>query len=163
MAKTINSYTWEGPGGIRSLRFIVIQFGNRLEIIDTSIKPFSDGVVYTETFSFTEPPVFSFTVVDGDLIVATGQPEIISYSYDGASVSKSTGRLKIRDTFGVEDLFNGEDLTEGQGLAVRPVSITDNHVYNLRNQTWAEVKLRANVGGREDPITRFRSYSRSRS
>jgi hypothetical protein len=162
MIKTLNTFTWDGPGGIENLRFLVVQSGTKIDVIDTSIVPFSNGVIYSDipTVSLEETN-YSFTRVDGDLIVATGQPEIVRYAYDGVGITKSTGRIKTRDLFGVEDIFEGQDLTGGQGLTFRPPTVTDNHVYNLRNQTWGIPRFAANVSVFTDTITRFQQYTAS--
>src|SRR5690554_4263589 len=134
----MNTYSWVGPGGLENLRFIVVQVGRLLQIINTSIEPYSAGIIYQEELSTVEEnPRFSFATVNSELIVATNQPDILIYSYDGSSISKRVGRIKIRDMFGVEDIMNGIDLTEGMGLLYRPRTTNSRHTYNLRNQTWA--------------------------
>src|SRR5690554_1619089 len=134
----MNTYSWVGPGGLENLRFIVVQVGRLLQIIDTSIEPYSAGIIYQEELSTVEEnPRFSFATVNSELVVATNQPDILIYSYDGSSISKRVGRIKIRDMFGVEDIIDGRDLTEGMGLLYRPQTSTNQHIYNLRNQTWA--------------------------
>lgn len=147
MLETLNSYTWNGPNGIRDLKFLVIQNRNTIDIIDTSISPFSDGVIYSEVFGglSEETPTFSFTTVDGKLLAVYGDSDILIYSYDSGVITKETGRIKTRDFFGVSDLYSGKDLTEGLGLIVRPSTATDNHVYNLRNQSWGP--SRDSLGG----------------
>lgn len=141
LERLINTYSWINPGGVENLRFIVVQIGKIIQIIDTSVEPYSAGIIYQETVASTEDnPRFSFTTVNSELVVATNQADIFIYTYENGSVSKRVGRLKIRDMFGVEDIWDGKDLTEGLGLVIRPRTITDNHVYNLRNQTYATPK-----------------------
>lgn len=138
LEKSMNTYSWVGPGGYENLRFIVVQIGPVLQIIDTSVEPYSAGVIYQEVVDTVEEnPRLSFATVNSELVVATNQPDILIYSYDGTSISKRVGRIKIRDMFGVEDIMDGRDLTEGMGLLYRPLTLTNQHTYNLRNQTWA--------------------------
>lgn len=149
---TLNTYAWVNPGGEENLRFIVIQVGNLMQIIDTSFDPYSDGVIYQEVLvSGQEGLRFSFTEVNDELVVATNTAEILIYTYEGGTISKRSGRLKIRDMFGVEDFFDGEDLTQGLGLMVRPATLSSNHLYNLRNQTFGIRRY-----GTTDTIRRMR-------
>lgn len=139
--KSLNTYSWVGPGGIENLRFIVVQVGRTIQIINTSIEPYSAGVIYQETLDVVEEnPNFSFTTVGGDLVVATNRADILIYTYENDTITKSVGRIKIRDMFGVEDIWQGEDLTTGMGLVRRPTGLTNEHTYNLRNQTYATPK-----------------------
>lgn len=122
-----------------------------MQIIDTTVEPYSDGVIYQETISTTlENPKFSFTTVNDDLVVASGLRDVVIYSYKDGEITKRVGRIKVRDMFGVEDVWNGTDLTEGMGLIVRPTELTSAHTYNLRNQTFATPKY-----GTPDPILRL--------
>lgn len=132
----ISSYTWKNPGGYADKEFSVLQIGGDVIIFDTSVFPISSGI--QARFHLSDDPSirFSMTSVDGILIIATGSPIITSIDYNGTFV-RNTGRLRIRDLFGVEDIYNGQDLREGQGLATRPTTLTNQHLYNLRNQTWA--------------------------
>lgn len=138
LERIIRTYSWVNPGGVVNLRFIVVQVGRTIQIINTTIEPYSAGIIYQETLPSPEDnPRFSFATIGSDLVVATDQPDLLLYSYEEGVINRRTGRLKIRDMFGVEDIWNGQDLTEGIGLMVRPTAPTDAHIYNLRNQTWA--------------------------
>lgn len=142
LEKSLNTYSWVGPGGYENLRFIVVQIGPVIQIIDTSVEPYSAGVIYQEVVDTVEAnPRFSFATVNSELVVATNQADILIYSYDNSTITKRTGRIKIRDMFGVEDIWEGQDLTEGLGLIVRPTELTGPHLYNLRNQTFATPKF----------------------
>lgn len=137
----LHAFSWVGPGGVENLRFIVVQVGRTIQIIDTSVEPYSEGVIYQEVLDIVgEAPKFSFATVNGELVIATDRADILIYSYEDGSISKRTGRVKIRDMFGVEDVWEGQDLTEGLGLVKRPVGLTYEHTYNLRNQTYATPK-----------------------
>lgn len=162
MLQTLNSYTWEGPGGVEDLRFLVVQNRRTMDIIDTSVQPFSDGVIYSEEFTFSgsDIPVLSFTRVDGILVVANGTAQISLYEYDGSSITKSTGRIKTRDLFGVEDIYLGEDITVGSSVATRTETLSNAHLYNLRNQSWALPRWDENAG-LVDPVVRFEAYTAS--
>ena len=138
----LHTFSWIGPGGIENLRFIVVQVGRTIQVIDTSVEPYSEGVIYQEVLDIVgEAPKFSFATVNGELVIATNQADIVILSYEDGSISKRTGGVKIRDMFGVEDVWEGQDLTEGMGLIVRPTELTGPHLYNLRNQTFATPKI----------------------
>lgn len=155
LEKSLNTYSWVNPGGVENLRFIVVQVGSILQIIDTSVEPYSAGVIYQEVMAGAgENPVFSFTTVNDSLVVAAGTADILLYNYDGSSITKSAGRLKIRDMFGVADVWEGTDLTEGMGLITRPTHQTSEHIYNLRNQTFAHPAYLT-----PDPLSKFRGFA----
>lgn len=150
----ISSYTWKNPGGYANKEFSVVQLGGSVLIFDTSILPVSTSLLQTFSLSTDISTRMSMTSVDGILVIASGSSSITSVDYDG-SFSLNTGRLKIRDLFGVEDRIGGVDLREGSGLAIRPDSITDAHTYNLRNQTWAAPRYPGNTEELTDTIAAY--------
>lgn len=159
----ISSYTWKNPGGYPDKEFSVVQLGGSLLIFDTAISPVSSSLLQTFTISGDITTRMSMTSVDGILVIASGSSAITSIDYNG-SFTLNTGRLKIRDLFGVEDIIGGVDLRDGSGLAIRPTTMTDAHSYNLRNQTWAASRY---VDGEEylrDCVsTYFESYGHYQS
>lgn len=135
----ISSYSWGNAGGIPEKTLLVIQTGIVVKVFDPDITPLSSGQLFTLTVnSSSEEKVFSYANIDGSLVVATGQKEVQVLSWDGSSVSRSEVSIKTRDLWGVEDVFDGADLFQGQGLTVRPSTLSFAHRYNLRNQTWAQ-------------------------
>lgn len=135
----LKTYQWNNAGGDPRRVIIVVQVGNELRFFDANSVPLSTGLIFTKVFSvgLVNTP-FSFASVDGLLIVASGEPEINVFEYKAGVISNTTDRLLVRDLFGVEDIVNGTNLREGSGITTRPATRTDAHIYNLRNQTWAE-------------------------
>ena len=152
------SFKWQNAGGDPSRNLIAVQTGNELRIFDSSIAPISSSNLFTKVYAGVDATkVFSFAAVDGILVVATGTPEISTLEYKAGTITASSSRLLVRDLFGVADVVGGVNLRSGSGVTTRPTAQTDNHVYNLRNQTWAEPRKVVNDETVEDLIQHFRS------
>lgn len=155
----LSTFTWKNAGGIAAKNIVVVQVGQRLDFFDVDIAPLSSGRIHTETFTNAdEEQIFSYTVVDGILVVVTGQKLVQVLEYEDGVISLSSKTIKTRDQFGVEDNFSGTDLTEGIGVTLRPTTLSQSHRYNLRNQTWGLPRER-DGGSRDiiDTIERFRT------
>jgi len=154
-----SAYTWKNAGGNAAKNLVVVQTGTVIKIFDVDVTPLSSGLIYTKDFTTAEDTqVFSYTVVDGILVVVTGQKALNIFEYDDGSITYTTKNLKIRDQFGVEDTVNGESLLEGIGITKRPSSLTQQHTYNLRNQTFGtprRVIATEYDPGVTDPISGF--------
>ncbi len=133
------TYQWPNAGGDASKTLVVVQTGNEIKIFDASFSPLSSNLIFTYLVAGAGTSTrFSFATVDGDLVVASGSPTILLFKYVAGAITVTSNRLLIRDLFGVEDIVAGENLRVGNGITSRPSSIPSNHIYNLRNQTWAE-------------------------
>lgn len=133
------TYQWPNAGGDANKTLVVVQVGNEIKIFDASFSPLSQNLIFSYVVSGAGSSTrFSFATVDGDLVVASGSPDILLFKYTNGAISVSANRLLIRDLFGVADVVDGEDLRVGNGVTTRPVNIPSTHLYNLRNQTWAE-------------------------
>lgn len=155
---TITSTKWKNAGGDPLKNLIVVQVGNELKIFDMDITPLSAGLIYTKVFDgLSADSYFSYAVVDGVLVVATGQKDISQFKYVGGAITYKALTLLVRDLFGVEDVVAGESLRQGSGITVRPTVQTDQHIYNLRNQTFAAPRLPFGGEVTGDPISIFRS------
>lgn len=153
---SIQSFKWQNAGGDPRRNLVVVQVGNEVKIFDSSIAPMSSSLLYTKIFTeVAANQNFSFTTVDGLLIIATGTPEIISLEYDDGVITESSTRLLIRDLFGVSDTVGGVNLRIGSGITTRPVTQADTHTYNLRNQTWGPPRKVTANEGLYDLIFRF--------
>lgn len=130
-------FVWKQPGGYTNKEFLVIQSGTLLRILDSTINPISGATVGTYNIGSSISRKMSMASVDGVMVVTTGGGNVYGFDYNGTSVVQTTGRLKIRDLFGVEDTSGGTDYLEGSGVARRPPNLTQAHTYNLRNQTFA--------------------------
>ena len=145
---------WKNAGGDGQKVFLVVQVGFDLIFYDTATSPISANVTLSTTLSIPSGELkrFSYAVVDGKLVVATGARDISVFSYSTAGgITQEVINLKVRDSFGVSDVISSEDLLEGQGLSKRPTSTTAAHNYNLRNQTWAVPRPRYHDGGHFPP------------
>lgn len=157
--ETVSTFVWSNAGSDPDRKILVVQRGTHLLFYDMSITPLSAGFIHEQALSpafFNGSQEFSFTVVDATLLVATKSFSMITFDYESTFpgiVTLGSYNLKMRDTFGVED-----------GLAVdeRTQSLTNAHLYNLRNQGWAVPRLVRKptvLGGNDDildPIPWFR-------
>ena len=151
----IRSFTWKNPGGFAGSEFIVLQTGTSLTILNSTTGAISASTIATFTVG-TDPTIgLSITAVDGLLIVAGGTGDILTFNWDGSAITQKSGRLKIRDLFGVEDIVGGVDLLEGSGVSTRPTLLASSHTYNLRNQTFAYSRYLDSVDVATDCINAF--------
>lgn len=140
------SFNWKAPGGYAEKEFAVVQTGTRISFFDVTSTPISGNLLGTYNILSDSTEQCSLATVDGLLTVASGTGSIYVFNYDG-SLSYTSDRLKIRDLFGVEDILDGEDLLDAGGLLTRPSTLTDAHLYNLRNQTFALPRKGMGAGG----------------
>lgn len=157
-----SSYTWTNAGGDPQKKILVVQFGIEIKFFDLDADPISTSLIDTHVFTgASNTQEFSYAVVDGILVVVTGLKTIAKFEYNGGTITDSTSRLLIRDLFGVEDIVSSVDITRGTAVQNRPASLSDNHLYNLRNQSFGIPRLNANLETKADPITAFFSNSGS--
>lgn len=156
-----SQFKWDNPGGLSGSQLLVVQVGNHLAIHDLDNDILSSSVLHSKTFPTTNyGSKFDYASVDGVLVLVTGDKDIVLFEYDGTVITESTGRLTIRDFFGVEDVVSGDDLKNSQNLNIRPGTLSDCHLYNLRNQTYALPRVTsANTVALIDPIEEFFSIS----
>lgn len=154
----INLFNWKNVAGDARKEFLVVQVGNEVTILDQTeilaynimhVKLFDSSLLNTR---------FTFTSIDGMLVVATGSSDIhiLEYVNDG-EWNWTTNRIKVRDLFGVADEWSNFDLKSGDEVSTRPGELTDAHTYNLRNQTWG-VSRRTTGINVQDPISAFNTY-----
>lgn len=149
-------YSWANAGGNPRKQLAVVQIGNQIKVFDTDKEPISSSEVYSKKFPGIGPSTpYSFATVDGTLVIATGDPEITVLTYEDGSITSSSNRLLIRDSFGIEDIIDSEDLRVGNGVTTRPTSLPDAHLYNLRNQTWGPPRKGLSVEDQRDLIFYF--------
>jgi len=156
-----SQFRWENAGGVADKALMIVQVGPYIGIHDlddeTSV---SNGLIYSENYDASSyETLFSYAVVDGLLVVVNGLKDVIIYEYDPDlnTVSKTTDNLLIRDLIGVE----AGDLTTQDNLQERPASLTDEHIYNLRNQTFYSPRYANDVETEVDPIDAFYTSSGS--
>lgn len=152
------TYQWVNAGGNASKTLVVVQVGNEIKVFDASFSPLSDNLIFTYVVPGASTSTrFSFATVDGDLVIASGSPNIFLFKYENGSIAVTTDKLLIRDLFGVEDVVAGEDLRVGGGVTTRPTTMPATHLYNLRNQTWAEPRKVVEDENVQDLVSNFRS------
>lgn len=103
-------HVWTSPNGDVSKSFAVIQVDTKLYIFDMHVDSLSGdgllGIVETRSDAKSFTPVntkFSFTTLDGCLLIAAGQESICIVYYDGSTFNVDYGRLLVRDLWGIEN------------------------------------------------------------
>lgn len=153
----VTTFRWRNAGGDPNKTLLVVQVGFEIKVFDASATPLSSGLIHTTTFESLDSSVpTSFSVVDGILVAATGSPNITYLTYKLGVITEITDKLKVRDFFGLEDKDGTVDLRSGSGISRRPTTLTQGHLYNLRNQTFAETKS-LKVAGSRDTIVSFQA------
>lgn len=151
----VSAYRWKNAGGNIDTELLVVQLGSVIKIFDLGVTPISSSVLYTINIG-SETQIASYTTVDGLLIIASNNYELTLVDCNSfGDLSSDTFTLKIRDLFGVEDTYLSEDLTQGSGLSLRPPTLSHQHLYNLRNQSWAMARLDVDFATKIDPINKF--------
>jgi hypothetical protein len=157
-----STFVWNNVGENALLSFAVVQIGNTLYFHDRTKDPMSVTLLGSVSIvGMVRSVSMEFTVVDGNLLAVNGDGNIYTVTYDpvGESFSLTSARLLVRDTFGVSDFDGGVDLTDSNHISDRPSTtpITDNHLYNLRNQSWGVPRAIKGVadGTIGDPLQRF--------
>lgn len=152
-------YVWQNVGGQAKKSLLVVQTGRSISFHDLDNEVVSTTPIITYLDSLDPYIPASFATVNGTLVVATGGYEVLYYDYAEGSVGESRGVLKVRDFFGVQDTdpVTFKDLREGSGLSVRPdgLTLTDAHVYNLRNQSFGRPRKAGATPWSRDPIKFF--------
>lgn len=131
----INTFKWESVGGDPVKTAIVLQCGKFIYIIDAS----NPAGIFEQSFQVGSSDLqdISMTSVDGILVCASGDKQVSTIDYRDGVYTQSYQTLKVRDLFGVEDVTSGKDLLSPEYLETRPSTLTSQHTYNLRNQTFA--------------------------
>lgn len=159
-AISTSSVRWSNAGGNPGKDLIVLQIGNELKFFDADFSPISSGLIHTKIFGgISLSRQFSYAVVDGTLVTVTGNKEVTVFKYDSGVVTSEDSILYIRDQFGVTDVAGGVNLRQGTGVTIRPTIKTDAHIYNLRNQTFAQPRKVIESESVRDPIVEFLSKS----
>lgn len=151
------TFKWTNAGGDPEKELLVVQYGTEVKIFDLDSLPISANLLSTQTFVGAEATQqFSFAVVDGVLVIVTGEKPIYTLTYESPSTfTLATSRLLIRDLFGLEDIDSTVDITRGNDVQNRPTTLSNEHRYNLRNQGWGIPRVVANTEVVNDPITAF--------
>lgn len=145
----ISTFKWGAVNGLSDKEFLVVQFGQVLSFFDsTEPNLSSSGFVGTVTLSDLPSTVnYSFTALQGSLVVVAGIDvvKVVSYSSVTGAFSVGTQRLTVRDVWGIE-VVGSQYETD---TSFRDGAIY-NHTYNLHNQSWGVP--RKGPSDSEDPI-----------
>lgn len=136
-------YKWEGVSGKPELDFLVVQINRGIRVYDiNSPNIFGTGFI-GEVFlgDFPWGTAYSFSSIEGFLVVAGGVDRVAKIEYVDNSLTLSYERLRVRDVWGLqedESRYDEDPYFRGP--------LTDFHRYNLQNQSWgvqrfAEIKV----------------------
>jgi hypothetical protein len=151
----ITSFLWTDASRDNQSQIIAMQVGNEVGFFDASVVPISSGFISKYT-SFFDLGKVQFSSVSSRLLMVDGSSQVVSFEYIDSAIVTGFNSLLIRDQFGVEDLqADGTDLRQGNNNQVRPTNLTDNHLYNLRNQGWSTPRRAGNREFLSDPIQYF--------
>lgn len=180
--KTFNTFKWDNAGGVASRSITVCQIDSVLLFFDLQVgllAPAFIGDIYLKTiidFSTLDVGQLDMTSVDGLLVIATGERELLQVSIVNDVLSTEVFSLEVRDLFGVQDPYSRvapvtgldfppdkefSDLLLDQDSKVRPYELTYTHMYNLRNQSWGRIRdgLQLVEGGSDLPLLLDPIYS----
>lgn len=151
-------YTWRTVRGNVSENFLVVQVNKYLMFFDSSSSVIS-GAGYKgqlQLTSFPDVTKFSFSAIDGRLIVAAGYEQIAVVSYDGTAFTVEYDSIKVRDVWGVEetDIPQYETDPTFRNGVILSGGHSDQHKYNLQNQSWG-VPRKDKDGNLTDPVTYY--------
>jgi hypothetical protein len=158
------TFTWENAGDSAERTVIAVQTGRYVSLYDTASTPLSDGYITELALGAEDTINYSYAVVDGHLVVATNDDQFWVVSLNGDSISTQREGLLVRDFFGVEDPYGASlDLKQSVNINKRPATLSDEHLYNVRNQSWGlprhVVVATGGAGVRQktptDPISAF--------
>jgi hypothetical protein len=154
--QTINSFVWDNVAGLGQTTFVVVQIGtmlhfyevNEVGALSSTKKSFTVNLTSYQTSGAPTPALesCSFASGNGHLFVTHSycEPFYIEYNADNDTISSNQINLQIRDFAGIDDDLDVDE---------RPVMLTDEHEYNLRNQGWSDDVATDSAGSSEDSIS----------
>lgn len=161
----VNTFLWENVAENPDLNFSAIQVCNKVFFFDTTVNaPSTNGLKGSIVISGSDgTSSFSFTAVDGILVIATGEKDFTTVSYTEATntFTQTQQRILVRDLWGLEDPLDGKDISVGGNTIIEPAFLTNAHLYNLRNQSWGFPRRLASTNAFGDPITEWRDKNPS--
>lgn len=102
-----STFKWDNVAQDPRNEFAVVQIANKLYFFDTQVTDLStDGAIGSLEVNAASYNVYSFSEIDGKLVVATGEEEITVVEYDPAfkTFSRTASRLLVRDLWGLSDI-----------------------------------------------------------
>ena len=146
----ITSYKWNNVDNDPTVTLGVVQIGNALWFTDLSADTLSTAMLNKDEFGVAQPLLLdasvlpntisgnepiSFTALGGVLVIASTEmdhPLYLEYTRETPGVGDRTLKadtisIQVRDLWGTED---------GLPVDERPITLLEDHKYNLRNQGW---------------------------
>lgn len=130
----IDFFRWDYAGGDENSSLGIIRILDKLWFVDlfkTNPSTYLKNSSAALTITGLGNAQVDFTVINHKVILVAETlewPILLEYNATTDVVSQSEVILKIRDFFGVDD---------GLTIDERPVTLTNTHKYNLRNQGWS--------------------------
>jgi hypothetical protein len=134
-AARVQHYRWSTPNGNPNIDIGVVQIGSKLffinlyaDAVSSTILNGANGVV----IGTRNDALMSFATINNYLVMVSNgsnDPVLFSYDQNTDTITTETAPIMVRDVWGVDD---------GTTVDVRPVTLSDAHKYNLRNQGWTE-------------------------
>lgn len=152
----LSTFKWVNVAGSLTDDFLVVQMEQTLQFYNLNAESIS-GSGFTGQLVLTSFPVgtiYSFTSIDGTLVVAAGVDTVAIIGYTGGVFSLSYERLLVRDSWGVqvsEQPAYENDITY-RGNAGLPAQ----HIYNLQNQSWG-IPRKNSAGTLTDPVSQYQT------
>jgi len=140
--ESVSTYTWKNISGLSSANIVVIQTGFTLYLYDSDNSSISANILST-SIDMSQYEVAGLRAkyaeveiaeVSGRLIVCSPniEPFFISYSKEENSFISKPFSLQVRDFIGLES---------GNLVDENPITLSDEHNYNLKNQGWDTNKI----------------------
>lgn len=133
----LGTYRWGSVGGLSDKEFLVVQVGKWLYFFDALVANISySGLISTlELTSFSASSKMSFASVHGKLVVVGGisRVGVVEYNSTTQTFAVTYHNILVRDAWGIEvkDVPSYET-----DAAFRSATESQNHNYNLWNQSW---------------------------
>ena len=132
-----HSGTWENPGGVSGLTFMVLQVGSMLYFYNAGKFPYSeqntglsvDLSAYQIAGKDITTTKVEFATIASSLVVASEAINTVYLTYDGATITATQIEFRVRDFEWISDVC---DLTERIGSAV----VTVERKYDTLNTGW---------------------------
>lgn len=153
-------FKWSSVASNPSLSFVAVQFKNWVQFFDLNTTPLSNSYKgEVQLTSFPETVQFSFTAIEGSLVVAAGVDEIAIIDYVAPNFTARYERIKTRDLWGIEIVPTSPERATELDLTLRPgFPVTQAYNYNLQNQSWG-IPRKNRTGALEDPQSTFYAES----
>lgn len=135
----VKEFIWHAVGSVGGVTFLAVQIGSEVHFYELTVsESLSTGIrpVFIDLMDYAIPgatnihlqPV-SFASGGGYLIIAHPgcDPVMVRWNKDTDYFERARIQIMIRDTWGVDD---------GLAPTEEPVTLSPEHHYNLKNQSW---------------------------